>query len=187
MAVATCQKIASRVNFLSLSVRVARGMASADRKASYVRAPKNASRMIRNAQASETMSSVRATEQLRSRRRVGAAPEGARDASLSTSAFRRTGLAATLATAVRAISCLFACKARRRSHRACSAINTNEIDLTRKIRSSYASHNHAEHCRVATWIREVRMEGARQTALAIPLATIIGLGLAHAGGFPTTW
>ena len=26
------------------------------------------------------------------------------------------------------------------------------------------------------------MEGARQTALAIPLATIIGLGLAHAGG-----
>jgi hypothetical protein len=41
-------------------------MPSAERNASNVRVPKKASRIIKNAQASETMSSVRATEQLRS-------------------------------------------------------------------------------------------------------------------------
>ena len=57
---ATWRKMASCVSFFSRSVSVARGMPSAERKAS------KASRMIRKAQASETMSSVRATEQLRS-------------------------------------------------------------------------------------------------------------------------
>ncbi|WP_247507013.1 hypothetical protein [Bradyrhizobium sp. 1] len=54
------------MSFLNLSVRVARGIPSAERKASKVCVPKKASRMMRKAQASETISSVRATEQLRS-------------------------------------------------------------------------------------------------------------------------
>src|SRR5258708_4991956 len=60
--------MASSVSFLRRFVSVARGMPSAERKASNVCVPKNASRMIRNAHESETMSSVRATEQFRSRR-----------------------------------------------------------------------------------------------------------------------
>jgi hypothetical protein len=64
--------MASCVNFFRRFVSVALGMPSAERKASNVCVPKNASRMIRNAHASETMSSVRATEQFRSRR---AAPD----------------------------------------------------------------------------------------------------------------
>jgi len=66
--VATCRKISSRVSFLKRSVSVARGMSRAERNPSNVRVPKKASRMIRNAQASETISRVRATEQFRSPR-----------------------------------------------------------------------------------------------------------------------
>src|SRR5215212_5729203 len=58
----------SCVSFFRRFARVARGMPSAERKASNVCAPKKASRIIRNAHESETMSSVRATEQFRSRR-----------------------------------------------------------------------------------------------------------------------
>src|SRR5262245_24571544 len=108
MAVATWRKIASRVSFLSRSVKVARGMPSAERKPSNVRVPKNASRMIKNAQASETISSVRATEQLRSRRAVGAAAASLCGAVDQSSTAGRAFVVATRAVAVLAIQLLSA-------------------------------------------------------------------------------
>src|ERR1700735_429997 len=107
MAVATWRKIASRVSFLSRSVKVARGMPSAERKPSNVRVPKNASRMIKNAQASETMSSVRATEQLRSQRNADATA-GLGCVVDRCSPARRAFVAVTGAVAVRDIQFLLA-------------------------------------------------------------------------------
>ena len=70
--------------------------------------PQNASRMIKNAQASETISSGRATEQLRSRRGVGAAASGLCGAADRSSIVRRAFVAAIPAVAVLAIQPLSA-------------------------------------------------------------------------------
>src|SRR5487761_2077755 len=74
-------------------------MSRAERNASNVRVPKKASRMMRNAQASETMSSVRATEQFRS------PPSGLAARCGRTAA--ATGRGPILAVAERAITLVF--------------------------------------------------------------------------------